>query len=288
MKIDTPGIYEITNADYHADPCPSPSLSSSLAKIMIARSPRHAWMKHPKLNPDFSPDECEQFDNGSAAHDYLLCGGENIIVVNADDYRTKAAQSARDEARADGKIPVLGKQFERIEAMGIVARTALATNEDLGIDLANGEAEKSFIWEEDGVWLRSRPDWFSQSLGLEIDYKTTGKSANPSGMARHAVSSGWDIQSALCLRGFKRFYHHNNPRFIFMVQENEPPYAVCFVGMGGTMLAMGEDKVEHAIRDWRMCLKRADEWPGYPTKIVYPDPPAFALMEWEESDLCRP
>lgn len=33
---------DVTEAEYHADPCETPSLSSSLAKVLLAKSPLEA------------------------------------------------------------------------------------------------------------------------------------------------------------------------------------------------------------------------------------------------------
>lgn len=43
-------IIRLPSAEYHADPAPEPSLSATLAKLLISRSPRHAWMASPRLN----------------------------------------------------------------------------------------------------------------------------------------------------------------------------------------------------------------------------------------------
>jgi len=83
-RITEPGIYDIPETDYHADPIAEPSLSSSIAKILLARSPRHAWANHPRLNPNQEPETRREFDFGSAAHAMLLEGSmSNFSVVDA-------------------------------------------------------------------------------------------------------------------------------------------------------------------------------------------------------------
>ena len=66
--IDRPGIYELSAEEYHADPCPTPSLSSSIARTLLASSPHHAWWEHPRFNPGRVREEDEKFDLGTAAH----------------------------------------------------------------------------------------------------------------------------------------------------------------------------------------------------------------------------
>jgi hypothetical protein len=50
--VSTPGYHRINAEKYHADPCVVPSLSSSIAKILLRESARKAWFSHPRLNPD--------------------------------------------------------------------------------------------------------------------------------------------------------------------------------------------------------------------------------------------
>ena len=42
------GWHELSDEVYHADPCPSPSLSSSIANLVIDKSLMHAWRAHPR------------------------------------------------------------------------------------------------------------------------------------------------------------------------------------------------------------------------------------------------
>ena len=109
MTIKEPGVYEIPADAYHADPTIEPSLSASVANVILSHSPLHAWAKHPRLNPDFEPEEKPQFDLGSAAHNMVLRQNfwrEEIAVVEAQDWKTKAAKEARETARAAGRHPV--------------------------------------------------------------------------------------------------------------------------------------------------------------------------------------
>jgi hypothetical protein len=52
MKITKPGIYPgVSSADYFADPCPTPSLTQSLCKILIERSPAARMGRTPAAQP---------------------------------------------------------------------------------------------------------------------------------------------------------------------------------------------------------------------------------------------
>ena len=65
---------------YHADPCMVPSLSNSVAQILLSESPRKAWFSHPKLNTAFAEKEDGKFDIGTAAHAVLLESDASRIV----------------------------------------------------------------------------------------------------------------------------------------------------------------------------------------------------------------
>lgn len=84
----TPGfVHGMPDKIYHADPCPTPSLSSSLVKLMEATSPKKAWAAHPRLNPPppGATDDDPKFDLGTAAHALFLEGAdEKVVEVLAD------------------------------------------------------------------------------------------------------------------------------------------------------------------------------------------------------------
>jgi len=80
---------------YHSDPAPQPSLSSHVAAVLLDRSADHARLMHPRLNPAYDPaalDKKRRLQFGSAAHAMLLGKDKQIEIIDADSYRTKAAQ----------------------------------------------------------------------------------------------------------------------------------------------------------------------------------------------------
>jgi hypothetical protein len=97
-RITTPGIYKMRAAEYHADPCLEPSLSSTIARVLCDSAPAHAQHAHPRLNLQNVEEEAEHFDIGTAAHAILLEGEAAVTVIDAKDWRTNAAKDARDAA----------------------------------------------------------------------------------------------------------------------------------------------------------------------------------------------
>jgi hypothetical protein len=195
MKITEPGIYRgISEADYRADPCPVPSLTQSLCKILIQQSAKHAWTNNPRLNPNFEPDDDTKFDVGNVAHRLILGRGKDFEVIDFEDWRTKAAKEAREEAAKAGKIAVLKHQFQKAFDMAGVAQVKLSRHQERGA-FTNGDAEVMIAWEEDGVWFRSLIDWLHADLRTIDDYKSTAMS-----VADHVLGHVAFAECGICKR----------------------------------------------------------------------------------------
>ena len=282
--IDQTGIYELTHDEYHSDPAITPSLSRSTIKDLIFRTPAHAAFNHPRLNPAYQPDDGNgKFDVGLASHSILLEGIDNVEVIDAEDWRTKAAKEARDEARKIGKTPLLNHQFEEVKKSVVRVEEQIYGCKELGIKslMADGDHEQSFIWEEEeNVWCRCRPDWLSRDHKLILDVKFTDRDANPMSIDKHIVSMGYQIQDSFYSRGVKSIYGVDN-KFIFIFAEVNEPYLCSFVGLSPQFKNMGQQQIEFGIFTWKQCLKN-NEWPGYPQKVAWVDAPAWALAYWEQ------
>lgn len=280
--IEVPGVYKLTSEEYHKDPTVEPLLSRSVIKDLLFRSPAHAWFNHPRLNPHFKSDDgAGKFDVGLVSHDLLLEGLDRCCIIDAEDWRTKVAKEAREITRLEGKIPLLKYQYEEALVMVKAAEEQIYACKELKVTnlKTDGDSELSYIWEEEGLWLKVRPDWISKDRTLIVDYKSTGASANPSDLARHIISMGYDIQNALYVRGVKAI-EKTNPAFIFIFQETDEPYLCSFVGLPPDFLAMANQKVDYGIFLWGNCLSK-NEWPGYPNKVAWINTPPWALASWE-------
>lgn len=275
------GIHELSAKEYHADPGQTPSLSSSIASILLDQSPLHAWLAHPRLNPNFAPDQDSRFDLGSAAHMMLLERREDRIVrVAADDWRTKAAKEAREAAQAEGKYAVLERQYADIVEMCAAARAFMLKSE-LGNLLEVGEAEKSILWQDRGVACRARPDIFSLGRRVVLDYKSTG-SAQHEAFARQIGRMNYDLQAEFYLRGIKAATTREDIVFVFLAQEITQPYACSLTALSNAYRQVGQDKVERALALWQKCLG-SDSWPSYDARIRYAEPKPWEMMQSEEA-----
>lgn len=175
------GVYDMPADDYHAHP----ALSSSGARKLLAPSCPAIF----DYERQHGEERKQEFDLGTAAHTLLLGFGPEPHVIDADSYRTKAAQQERDEAYARGDVPLLPKEFDAVQAMVTAVRQHPRASELLSA----GKAEQSLFWTDPttGVLCRARPDWLRADA--VVDYK---------GLALDTpipTPTGWTTMGALAI-----------------------------------------------------------------------------------------
>lgn len=279
----TPGIYpDIEFGRYQAGLTKEPALSSGTIHTLLTASPLHAWTRHPQLNPNYQREEKEDFDMGTAAHAMLLEGSDaKLAWIEHDDFRTKAAKEARDEARSKRLTPVKVRHRPALEKMVETARWFLRDCE-FGDLLAFGKPEQTLIWMEGPTHCRGRADWITHSgQDTILDYKSTGGSASPEAWIRNQLTpSGYDLQAMWYARGFQKITGRR-PRFVFLVQENEPPYACSLVGLSPSAEAFANERIDIALDLWRRCLE-SNDWAGYQSRVCYAEPNQWDIIRWQE------
>ena len=277
------GVYKISNDEYHNHFCDQPTLSTGVIKKLLD-APKRAWHENRLLNPQYVKQDHERkFDLGSAVHDYVLEGGDAIIVITGyKDWRKNDAKELAEAALHIGKIPLLEKQFEQVQEISEVVLSTIKNCSELGIsDLkTDGEAELSYIWQENGIWGKCRPDYITRDKKVILDLKNLGQSADPEKFGSHAVDMGYDIQDAWYRRGINTI-DGTLPEFIFILCEIKKPYLACTWSFSAQGKALGDDKVDMAIKLWGKCL-RDNHWPGYPTnRICWGEIKPWKIADWE-------
>jgi hypothetical protein len=284
--VEKPGIYEMPLTDYIADPAPEPSLSASVAHTLITQSPIHAFVQHPRLNKGVIESGSSKMDIGTIVHGIVWEGDESrLVIVEQEDWRTKVARETRDAARLAGLVPVLAGDMGMIREIVSSALSSIRNSElaDAFTPEA-GKAERTLVWNEGEIWLRSRPDWLTNDHRLIIDLKTTTGSAEPMAWLKTMLGNGNDLQAALGLRGIKTLDPSSRCQFVFWVVEQNPPYASSFVGLSPQFLEMSEHKLERAIRLWSDCTM-TNCWSGYPSRVCWVEPPAYVWTKEMEGAL---
>lgn len=268
--LPEPGFWEIDEAEYHADPAPEPSLSNSIGQILLERCPRAAWWAHPRLNPQFRSDESATMDRGTVAHTLLLGRGAAFSVIEADDYRSKAAQMERDALRAAGRVPILHKHHEAASAMAIEARKQLKDIEggQWAFNPEYGDIELCALSRDPvGCWLRTLIDFYGAKVPdgpVCWDYKTTAANVNPTALGAR-MDDGWAFQAAFQERVIVTLKPELAGRIKhkFFVQENAEPYLCSVVEASSAARTIAHKKVAAAVAIWKACIERG-VWPAYP------------------------
>lgn len=288
------GFHRMTMEDYLADPCPVPALSSSIVQTLLTHSPRHAWFKHPRLNPNFQQEERSDFDIGTCAHALLLeKTDDKLEVIDPRDHigprggvpkgwTNDSIRAARDEARAARKIPLLVDQAAAVREMVGVAEKYIAGSELAGI-FKDGEAERTMIWQEGPTWFKARPDWLTSDQSILLHYKTTATNAEPDRFGNRMLGlMGYDVALMFYERGLYQMPIKGErpaPRSVILAQETEPPYECSLVGLDPERADLASRKVELAVSLWARCMKSGN-WPAYPKRVCY-----IGVKPWEVADV---
>ncbi len=240
-----------------------PRLSPTTAKVLLTKSPLHAWTQH-RLGGDEKSEETDEKDQGKLLDRLLLGTGPEIVVVDADAWRTNVAKDARDAAKKAGKLPVLKHKLAAQQEIVTAWKAQLVAHE---IEFT-GKSQVTLDWEVDGVPRRGKVDHLilTDSCAIIYDVKSADD-ASQQGITRSVVSYGYDIQGAAYVQAVETLYPHLAGRVTFKLivgeKEKRDAYAINVVAFGGTMRELGERKWRRAGRIWGECL-RTGEFPGYP------------------------
>lgn len=286
--IGKPGVYDLTSAEYHGDPCKLPSFSRSIAHLLLTGTAKRAWKEHPRLNPEYQGKKAKNFDIGAGAHSVMLNDQAPIRVIKAPDFRGFAAQKARELAYAAGQIPLLQHDHEMILKMVRAGRAQLANHEDASNAFLEGKPEQTLIWNErvDGtlIYCRARPDWLPPLGGWLNDYKTTAVTSEPEAWAARCLyPEGLDLQAALYSRGYQAVFGVKPAGFRFIVQTIEDPHELSTIVLEPGDFDLAMRRVENAMSIWAWSMKHK-RWPGHPARDVYVMRPAWREKAWVERE----
>ena len=293
-----PGVYPgISMQAYLA----IPAVSASTVTTLLDECPFAAWFGSPfNPNPPSAPGDSEESDVGSIAHDVLLEGNTGLVEVIDPllhltektgnipiGWGNKSIKAARDYAREQGKIPILKPKWTKIEAMVVAATSFIASlrTTESAIFAAftpdGGQSELTIVWEDAsaGVLCKGRVDRIDSGRHVIINYKTTSASVNPERYGRRQLLD-YFVGGAFYVRGAQACFGVE-PAHVYLCQEQAPPHLCSLVGLDPAWLDLGNQKVKAALREWQQCA--ADGvWPGYPSRVAYPELPPWEQTRWDE------
>ena len=218
-KVYENGIHDISNNEYHA----SSGISRS-SLLEFKRSPYHFWHKYMVERSD-SADPSAALVMGNLIHTMVLEPhkfDDEFVVRPEMDRRTNAGKFAYNQfiSTMAGRMSVTKDQVNQAD---LIANSIL-TNELCKEMLEGCEIEKSIYFTHlgTGIQCKVRPDAFKG--GLVIDLKTTADASYRS-FQNSAYKFGYFLQAAMIDYAFLS-QGMKMEKFIFIVVEKEPPYAV--------------------------------------------------------------
>lgn len=287
----TYGIHlNVEEGEYHADELlPVPTLSSTLARLILARSPLHAWTAHPRLNPAWEPTDRKTFDIGRAAHRAVLGRGADYVAYPAEILASNGAASTKeaklwaDDVRAEGRTPLKADEVDLIGEMAVAVDRQLAA---MGIILDPARSEVVALAEVDGVACRAMIDNAPADPRQPLyDLKST-TDASPEALAKTVAAYGYDLQAAHYLAVWKAATGEDR-RFRIIFVEKEPPFGVQVAelyrkpGDEADWFDHADALAADARRIWGECL-RTGVWPGYPARVAVIGAPGWHLTKQED------
>lgn len=274
-QITEPGVYVMDDATYHGDPVPDPgSLSSSGARRLL-HAP--ALYQHDRKHPR-KPSAA--FNTGHAAHALVLGYGPELVVIDAPDYRTKDAKQRRDDAWAAGDVPVLEHEYVQVKAMAKALHEHQVASALFDPD--HGAPEQSLFWWDEGIARRCRLDWLPRPTAgrmIVADYKTT-VSADPAKFSRSAADFGYHQQHAWNLDAVRALGLAEDPAFVFVLQEKDPPYLVSVVELDVEAVRVGDLLNRRALEVFAECTA-TDTWPGYSMEVEQVQLPGYYMRQFD-------
>lgn len=285
VRITAPGVYDIPVADYHRDPVPGGSLSSSGARKLLPPS-CPALFRH-WLDTGQSATS-KAMDEGSAAHQLVLGAGPELVVVDAADWRKATARAARNEAHARGAVPLLVHQYERVQAMAEALRAhPLAARL---LDPAHGRTEQTLVWfdEEFQTWRRALLDYLPHPHPrrrlIVPDYKTCD-SAAPDAVSRSIQTYGYHQQADWYLAGAGALglASDGEPVFVLIFQETTAPFLVTVVEPDREAMEIARTRNRKALDLYRQCVE-SGHWPGYADDVLPVGLPTWAVYQHTDAE----
>ncbi|AGL19527.1 PD-(D/E)XK nuclease-like domain-containing protein [Actinoplanes sp. N902-109] len=296
VKVTRPGIYRMSAEQYHADPVPGGSLSSSGARKLLPPScPAHFQHEREHGQPTR-----KTFDLGTAAHKEVLGTGPELVLVDRPRWDTNEVKAQLTEIRQRGAIPLKRPEYEQVKEMAEALRQHPEASKLF--EPGTGEPEVALFWEEAAQWAdgpdgdpvvhiekvrcRALVDWLRYPVAgrYELpDYKTC-VSAAPDKVGRVIDEHGYHIQGAWYRRAVRQLgLAGDDCRFLLVMQEKTRPYLVTVVEPDRDAMRLGEMRMREALDIYAECTATG-RWPGYSDGIVLGELPPWALRELDPED----
>ncbi len=222
--------------DYHA----LPNIGSTDLKNAYSKSALHYW--HGKHGP--RPKPTAAMNQGSAVHARIgepeTFDKEFAIKPEGLNLRTKEGKLWKEE---QGNKILLDTSFG--EALKGIEEAFLASPGRRYYEM-EGESEFTFVWEQENMPAKCRPDWVSNDRKIIVDLKTT-QDASKRGFQRSIGTYSYHLQAAWYCMGVEAVTGVKPEEFTFIAIEKTAPYGIGVYKADQEMLEIGKEKCLEAL-----------------------------------------
>jgi hypothetical protein len=194
---------------------------------------------------------------------------EIAAVSPYSDFRTKAAQEWRDDARAMGKM--IATDADIRAASGCEA----VFSEDYAQRFAGGYKSEVAVFATIGATeIKGMIDLVPDNLDLLVDLKTTVKIGSLRSITNTIVDRGYHWQAALYLDLWNAATGENRTRFVDCFIETDAPHETAWVEISPELITEGRIGYMNALAKWQACCA-TDYWPRQHEGITTIAKPAY-------------
>ncbi len=264
-----------------------PALSYSVAKVLANKTPAAAYAYHRLLGGE-KKKPTDSTIRGNILDSLILGNESSLVEIYAPDFRTKAAQVARDGALAIGKIPVIKEHLAEYRELvnkhlkpkigNIFGKTKLRmawmSDEDV---LCHGELDA--LNESGCAGKDLRIEGLDEGAPVIWDLKSCTDAVDAS-EDRKIYDFDYQLQCASYLDAIAVLRRDlaEKVQFILVFAEVDPPFDVRFVRLARSFVEMGQGQWGRAVYEWRKCLA-SGKWPGSGRKIYEVSAPIWATRK---------
>lgn len=246
-----PGIYQISNAQYHA----SDGISrSAITELQI--SPLNYYDRYLATDRE-KKESSKAMKIGSVLHTLVLerplfC--KEFIVQPKIDRRTTEGKllSAQFEMQCEGKIIIDEEDYQLASKMA----DAVANHSKCAQLLNGARVEQSIYWHDSdtGMLCKARPDVWNTEINVLCDLKTAYDSS-PGYFASTVKSGNYHIQAAMQIDAVYATTGKLITDFAFIVVQNQRPHTPYIYRLDDETIQFGRSEYKKALRVFKKCTE---------------------------------
>lgn len=262
-----PGIYDITNEEYHR----GAGISRS-AIMSFKKTPRNYHYEYVLGNKE--QKETDAFTVGNAFHTYVLephLFNDRYHIWEKVDGRKPASNTDKWKAIAAmaGERKLLcADDVKNIKAMN----DALKGDEIIASLISGAAYEKSLFWtdKDTGLLCKVRPDILHDNMVADLK---SASSAAFRDFQNDIFKYGYHIQAAMIHEALFALHGVNIMKFLYIVCEKDDAHDYAVYELSEAAIHKGIEEFKKVLFEIKDC-QLSGQWPSYPLATI--DLPAYA------------